>query len=134
MSEDPWKVAMAQLGLPQDCPFGARQHLSADRCVITEKRPTRRFLLIVDGQLSVSSGGQQIRVLEQGEWCGEIGLLRRLKTNDGSATATVKTLTEADVITFAPWEFKALVDTYPTVARRLCATAKRRLRHSDVGE
>lgn len=118
------------LGLPPDCELGTHQEMLADRVVITEGRPTRRFVLVVSGELCVCSGGRRLAGIGPGDWCGEIGLIGRLKTNNGRATATVCTKTAAKVISFAPWEFKEMIDTYPEVEQRLLASAQRRIERS----
>ena len=119
------------LGLPTNSGLGTPLGLPADSVVITQGRPTRRFVLVVAGQLAACSDGKRLASIGPGDWCGEIGLLGRLTTNDGRATATVCSKTDAQVISFAPWEFKEMIDDYPEVERRLLASARRRTERSD---
>ena len=127
MSSDDRSDVLARLGVPASCELGTRQQLPAGHLVISEGRPTRRFVLVVSGELCVCGDGRKLASVGRGDWCGEIGLLCRLRTNDGRATATVRTKTDVDLISFAPWEFKAMLDAYPEAERRLVASAGARI-------
>ena len=92
-----------QLGATLEYPAGSR--------LITECRATRRFFAIMTGTLTVEVHGEYVATLSPGDWCGEIGLLRRLDANDGRATATVTASTDVRLLAFEPWEFKQLLDS-----------------------
>ncbi len=64
----------------------------------------RQFVLVQEGTLSVVQDGRQVAELGAGDFVGELSLL-----GDGTATATVTTLTEAVVWVSTSAEFDGVL-------------------------
>ena len=104
--------------------------VEADRHLITEGHPTSRFVMILDGAVTVRSDGVELIVRESGDYCGEIGLLDRLSGGPGIASASVVTNRDSLLRSLAPWEFKQLLDRSPAARDDVIAQARTRLRRS----
>ena len=80
------------------------------------------FFIVVEGEATVSLGGQQLAVLGQGEHFGEIALF-----NDVPRRATVTASTELRCLALSSWEFRPFVESHPEVAWRLLESMAERL-------
>jgi CRP-like cAMP-binding protein len=80
------------------------------------------FFIVVEGEATVSLGGQQLAVLGQGEHFGEIALF-----NDVPRRATVTASTELRCLALSSWEFRPFVESHPEVAWRLLQSMAERL-------
>jgi len=80
------------------------------------------FFIVVEGEATVSLGGQQLAVLGQGEHFGEIALF-----NDVPRRATVTASTELRCLAISSWEFRPFVESHPEVAWRLLESMAERL-------
>lgn len=108
--------------------LGTVHEVEADRYLITEGHPTRRFVMILDGAVGVSEQGFELTIRESGDYCGEIGLLDRLGGGPGLATATVVTRRPSLLRSLAPWEFKKLLGRSADARAEVIEQARRRLR------
>ena len=76
----------------------------AGRVLVREGARNRQFVLIEKGTVRVTRGGEQVADLGAGEFVGELSLL-----GDGTANATVTTLTEVDAYVSTSAEFDGLL-------------------------
>ena len=84
------------------------------------------FHVIVDGEVDVSVDGTTKATLRSGEYFGEMSLL------DGSPrSATVTASTDLRTISVTSWDFNALLDQYPELARTLLVELSSRLRSAE---
>jgi CRP-like cAMP-binding protein len=98
--------------------------------VVRQDTPGREFLIVAEGQLTVtrdaSDATELLNVVSAGDVIGEMSLL-----HGGPRTATVTTLTPAKVYAGSAQEFFAFMEAAPSAAERIIATAAQR-RQSNV--
>ncbi|MBM2813591.1 MAG: cyclic nucleotide-binding protein [Ignavibacteria bacterium] len=80
---------------------GCWLNLPADDIITQEGEPTDKLILIFDGKLEVTSGGEIVAFLHNGSFVGEMSFL-----TGGNATATVRTITPSR---FYAWDKITLV-------------------------
>ena len=76
----------------------------AGEVLVREGARNRQFVLVEQGTVQVTRDGQDIAQLGAGEFVGELSLL-----GDGTATATVTTLTDVVARVSSPAEFDGLL-------------------------
>ena len=81
------------------------------------------FHMIVEGEVTVSVDGVTHASLGPGSYFGEMSLL-----DGGPRSATVTATTELKTVSLTSWDFNALLDQYPELARSLLIQLCRRLR------
>lgn len=129
-------AALAELDVLAECSrtelkhaarFLTRLHIPAGEVVLRQDTAGREFLIVADGQLTVTRRDAQsstlLNVVSTGEIVGEMSLLHRTLR-----TATVTTLTPTTVYAGSVPEFFAFMDAVPSAAERIIATAAERQR------
>jgi CRP-like cAMP-binding protein len=106
-----------------------RQHLtplivSAGTTLIREGARGDEFMVLLEGNATVSQGGQTIATLERGDLVGEMALLEADGGRRRNATVTVST--DAVVFVGSRREFRQILQAAPSVARKVFATAAAR--------
>jgi CRP-like cAMP-binding protein len=101
-------------------------HLPAGRVVCEEGQPGHEFFVVVDGQATVTIGGDQVNAIGPGGFFGEMALL-----DGGPRVATVTAATDMDVLVMSRREFVTLLADVPTVSRRMLEALGARLRTAD---
>lgn len=97
-------------GLPQDC-FdalifaGVTKQIPADTYICKEGEAGETCYLIIEGQVEVHKGGKSVARLGAGDCFGEMALL----VTRGRRTATVKSLTDMDVLEIPTPNFYSLL-------------------------
>jgi CRP/FNR family cyclic AMP-dependent transcriptional regulator len=97
--------------------------------VTTEGAGAAGFFVIVEGNASVSVGGEVRTTLGPGDYFGEIALI-----DEGTRSATITAATDLQCYGLTAWEFKPFVEEHPEVAWALLETLARRLRESQAHE
>ena len=100
-----------------------RVRIDAGTVLAQQDSPAREFMIIIEGEATVSRGDRQLATLGPGDFFGEVGLI-----GSGYRAATVTAQTDVVVEALSRREFTALLDTSPTVARKIVGTAISRLR------
>ena len=92
--------------------------------ILTEQGSVgRHFMVIVEGEVEVTRDGTQIAVLGPGEFFGEMSLL------DGEPrTATAVTLAPTQVLMLTTTDFTRVLESMPSVDRKLLTVLAKRLR------
>ena len=99
----------------------------AGKVLVEEGTGGREFFLIVDGSAKVTRNGRKVATLEAGSYFGELSLLDRRPRS-----ASVVSETDLDVLVLDQRHFNALLDSVPTIARKLLAAMATRLREQDA--
>ncbi len=81
------------------------------------------FHMITEGEVSVSIDGVERASLGPGAYFGEMSLL-----DGGPRSATVTATTELKTISMTSWDFNALLDQFPELARKLLIELCKRMR------
>ena len=86
----------------------------AGRMLCREGTTAREMFVILDGVVELRADGQPVGLQRDGDWWGDDVLVRGRRHDVTVITASTVTL-----LVFAPSEYASLLDTCPTVARRL---------------
>jgi CRP/FNR family cyclic AMP-dependent transcriptional regulator len=81
------------------------------------------FFVIVDGEVSVTKGGNEVRTLGEGDFFGEISLLE-----DRPRTATVTAKTPLRFFVLTRHNFRSLLDKQPELADKVMSALEERVR------
>ncbi len=92
------------------------------KTLITQGEPGRQCFVVVEGSVDVVKDGKKLAARGSTELFGEIALL-----SGGPCTATVTTTTPVRALVIAPSAFQALLDTSPSIQRRVLHTMSERL-------
>jgi len=104
---------LASLPLLADAPAAVLDRLEtlmtpvpvrAGQVLVRQGARNRQFVLVQEGTLSVAKDGRQVAELGAGDFVGELSLL-----GDGTATATVTTVTDAVVWVSTSAEFDGVL-------------------------
>ena len=93
----------------------------------TENESGNECYIVVDGQATVTIGGQHVATIEGGGFFGEMALL-----DGGPRIATVTAATDMELLVLSRREFLELIDQVPSVTRRLLEGLGARLRDADL--
>ena len=101
---------------------GRHVRLPANWSLIWEKTPADKAYLIVDGEVSVRKGGNEVARLGPGDVIGEMAIVgHKLRS------ASVVSLTPLEVIHFTKESLQELIDEVPAFAEAIRDTASDRL-------
>ena len=106
-----------------------RRHLtplvvSAGSTLVREGATGNEFMVLLEGNATVSQGGQTIATLQRGDLVGEMALLETDGVRRRNATVTVDT--DSVVYVGSRSEFRQILHAAPSVARKVFATAAAR--------
>jgi CRP/FNR family cyclic AMP-dependent transcriptional regulator len=87
----------------------------------------QEFYLIVAGQAAVKRNNRRTATIGPGDYFGELALLDR---RPRSATVTAET--DMELLILGQRQFNSILDTIPSLSRKLLATMATRLRESDA--
>jgi CRP/FNR family cyclic AMP-dependent transcriptional regulator len=95
--------------------------------VLCEEGTTgHEFFLIVKGTAAVRRKGRKVVTLGPGKWFGELALLDR-----GPRSATIEAETDMELLVLEQRHFLGLLDTMPTLGRKMLGALAKRLREAD---
>ena len=100
-----------------------RVRINAGTVLAQQDSPAREFMIIIEGTATVSRDDRKLATLGPGDFFGEVGLI-----GSGCRAATVTAQTDVVVEALNRREFTALLDTSPTVARKIVGAAISRFR------
>ena len=101
---------------------GRHVRLPANWSLIWEKTPADKAYLIVDGEVSVRKGGDEVARLGPGDVIGEMAIVGHKLRN-----ASVVSVTPLEVIHFTKESLQELIDEVPAFADAIKDTASDRL-------
>jgi CRP/FNR family cyclic AMP-dependent transcriptional regulator len=85
------------------------------------------FFLIVTGRAAVTRSGKKVATLGPGDHFGEMALLDR-----HPRSASVVSETDMDLLVLSQRQFNGLLNSVPTIARKMLAAMANRLREVDA--
>lgn len=97
------------------------------KVLVEEGRIGLEFFLIVDGQAVVTRNGRKVATLGPGDYFGELALLDRRPRS-----ASVVSETEMDLLVLSQRQFNGLLESVPTISRKMLAAMANRLREADA--
>ena len=97
--------------------------VDAGRVLTREGESGREFFVIVDGEVSVTKDGAQIRTLGSGDFFGEIALLE-----DTPRTATVTATMPLRFFVLTRQSFRSLLAHQPDIEEKVTQALQERLR------
>ena len=101
---------------------GRPVHLPADWSLIWEKTPADKAYLIVEGEVSVRKGGNEVTRLGPGDVIGEMAIV-----NHRLRSASVVSLTPLEVIHYTKESLEQLLDEVPAFGSAIRDTTADRL-------
>ena len=106
----------------------AERRVAAGDTVVGEGTGGVAFFFILDGETSVTVGGEEVATLGRGEYLGELALL----DPEGPRSATVTARTDVVLAAMSTWQFRPFVLAHPEVAWTLLQRLARRLRDAQT--
>jgi len=104
----------------------AERRVAAGETIVGEGTGGVAFFFILEGETSVSVGGEEVATLGRGEYIGELALL----DPEGPRTATVTAKTDVVLAAMSTWQFRPFVLAHPEIAWTLLQRLARRLREA----
>ena len=102
-------------------------HVPAGKILVEEGHIGQEFFIIVDGKAAVTRNGKKVATLEPTSHFGELALLDRRPRS-----ASVVSETDMDVLVMSQRQFNGLLESVPTIARKLLSALATRLREADA--
>ncbi len=97
------------------------------KVLVEEGRIGLEFFLIVSGTATVTRNGKKVATLGPGGYFGELSLLDRKPRS-----ATVVSDTEMDVLVLSQRQFNSLLQSVPTISRKMLSAMANRVREADA--
>jgi CRP-like cAMP-binding protein len=97
------------------------------KVLVEEGRVGLEFFLIVSGTATVTRNGKKVATLGPGGYFGELSLLDRKPRS-----ATVVSETEMDVLVLSQRQFNSVLQSVPTIARKMLSAMANRVREADA--
>lgn len=94
--------------------------------VVTQGTPGQAFYLILSGRVEIIRDGQSLGAFGPGDFFGEMSLL-----DQAPRSATIRALEPTLCLMLSSWDFKGLLEQYPSIAVKLLEVLSRRLRVAD---
>ena len=101
--------------------------MPAGKVLVEEGRIGQEFFIIVDGTAKVTRNGQKVATLGPGSHFGELALLDRRPRS-----ASVISESDLDVLVMSQRQFNGLLESVPTIARKMLSALATRLREADA--
>ena len=101
--------------------------VAAGKVLCEEGDIGREFFVIVSGTAGVRRKGRKVAVLGPGDYFGELALLDRKPRS-----ATVVSESELQILVLGQRQFNAILESMPSIARKLLSAMASRLREADA--
>ena len=98
----------------------------AGETLVKEGEAGQEFFVVLSGEVSVSVGGDEVAVLKEGEWFGELAII-----DPAPRDATVTTLSPCELLVIDGRRFLPLLEEVPALAHKILVGLARRLREAD---
>jgi CRP-like cAMP-binding protein len=97
------------------------------KVLVEEGRIGQEFFIIVDGTAAVTRNGRKVATLGPGSHFGELALLDRRPRS-----ASVVSQSDMDVLVMSQRQFNGLLESVPSIARKMLTALATRLREADA--
>ncbi|HEV3132149.1 MAG TPA: cyclic nucleotide-binding domain-containing protein [Acidimicrobiales bacterium] len=97
------------------------------KVLVEEGRIGLEFFIVVTGKAVVTRNGKKVATLGPGDYFGELALLDRRPRS-----ASVTSETDLDVLVLSQRQFNGLLQSVPTIGRKMLAAMANRLREADA--
>ena len=104
----------------------AERRVTAGDPIVGEGTGGVAFFFILEGDTTVTVGGEEVATLKRGDYVGELALL----DPEGPRSATVTAKTDVVLAAMSAWQFRPFVIAHPEVAWTLLQRLARRLREA----
>lgn len=94
--------------------------------IVTQGTPGQAFYLILSGRVEILRDGKTLGAFARGDFFGEMSLL-----DQAPRSATIRAMEQTECLMLSSWDFKALLERYPSIAIKLLEVLSRRLRVAD---
>lgn len=94
--------------------------------IVTQGTPGQAFYLILSGRVEILRDGTSLGAFSPGDFFGEMSLL-----DQAPRSATIRAIEPTTCLMLSSWDFKALLEKYPSIAVKLLEVLSRRLRVAD---
>lgn len=98
----------------------------AGTVLVREGQTGREFYVVLDGEVAVTVGGDEVAALGTGEWFGELALI-----DPGPRDATVTARRDTELLVIDARRFRPLLDEVPVLAHKMMVGLARRVREAD---
>jgi len=98
----------------------------AGQIIVTQGTPGQAFYLVLSGRVEIIRDGQSLGAFGPGDFFGEMSLL-----DQAPRSATIRALESTLCLMLSSWDFKALLESHPSIAVKLLEILSRRLRVAD---
>lgn len=92
------------------------------RLIVEGQDAVSEFFVLVEGEATVTRGGEELATLGPGDWAGEIALI-----SDAPRTASVTATTPVVVLLITRGAFAAVLRQSPSIAQKVLASVGARL-------
>ena len=106
----------------------AERRVAAGDSIVGEGTGGVAFFFILEGETSITVGGEEVATLGRGEYVGELALL----DPEGPRSATVTAKTDVVLAAMTAWQFRPFVLAHPEVAWTMLQRLARRLREAQT--
>ena len=106
----------------------AERRVAAGDSIVGEGTGGVAFFFILEGETSITVGGEEVATLGRGEYVGELALL----DPEGPRSATVTAKTDVVLAAMSAWQFRPFVLAHPEVAWTMLQRLARRLREAQT--
>ena len=107
--------------LDRIAPFAQEVTVDEGKTLVREGDYSYEFMVIDEGEVEVTRGGEHVADLGSGDFFGEMGLLEKTLRN-----ATVTAKTPVKLVTLTGWDLKRVERTAPEAIERVRAVLEKR--------
>ncbi len=94
--------------------------------IVTQGTPGQAFYMILGGRVEILRDGSSLGAFGPGDFFGEMSLL-----DQAPRSATIRSIEHTTCLMLSSWDFKSLLEKYPSIAVKLLEVLSRRLRVAD---
>lgn len=105
----------------------AQQHsFEPGQIVVTQGTPGQAFYMILSGRVEILRDQSSLGTFGPGDFFGEMSLL-----DQAPRSATIRAVEPTECLMLSSWDFRALLESKPSIAVKLLEVLSRRLRVAD---